>query len=254
MNVLIKVVSEKGFSDSMYDLIGVFGIVLAVLLSIWYGKKLGLKFYQIVLTEAVVMIVSFFSIFVIILDCLRFFEAYANFPIVFMTSIVRTLLLIPAVGLLMSKILKIKWTTICDFLIVIPLMIGGVGSMGCVFAGCCKGYPCEWGIYNPRTQINVFPVQIVNAVIMLLILIYLFIRTKRNHYVSDGLSYPVMLILFGATRLITEFFCDNEKIFFGLSVLAIHCIKDLIVGIVVYLVMKRRRKKISENNTMGVMS
>ena len=48
----IKEVSEKGFSDSMYDLIGVFGIILAILISVWYGKKLGLKFYQILLIES----------------------------------------------------------------------------------------------------------------------------------------------------------------------------------------------------------
>ena len=226
----------------MYDLIGVFGIILAILISIWYGKKLGLKFHQILLTDVVILMASFFAIFVIILDFLFFLEERTSFPVIIMTSIVRTLLIMPAVGYLMSRILKIKWTTICDFLIVIPLVIGGVGCFGCIFTGCCRGYSSEWGIYNVRVEETVFPVQILNAFIMFSILVYLVIRAKRNNYVSDGLSYPIMLVLLCSTRFITEFFCDNAKLFFGLSMISLHCIKDIIVAIIAYLKVKRKQK------------
>lgn len=197
--------------------------------------------------DTVVLTVTFLSIHIIIFDCLDFLIEHTSLSTIFITSIIRTLLLIPMIGFWMSKVLKVKWAVVCDVLAVIPLLIGGIGCLGCVFTGCCRGYPCEWGIYNQMIQETVFPIQLVNAFIILFIFVYLFMRVKRQNYASDGLSYPIMLVLFGFSRFITEFFCDNKKIFFGLSVLAIHCIKDFIVGMIAYVMIRHKSRRRPKN-------
>ena len=54
-----------------------------------------------------------------------------------------------------------------------------------------------------------------------------------------------MLILFGSTRFILEFFRDNNKVFLGLSDLALHALFMTIVGISVYtaIIAKENEKK-----------
>lgn len=241
MNDLILYFFEKGQSNLVYDFFGILGIITATIFCVWLGRKFGIKLIHIIVILTITLIVTFFSIHIIIYDCLTFLSRYIS--VTFITSIIRTLLLIPMVGFWLSKILKIEWAKICDMLACVPMLIGSIGCFGCVFAGCCRGYPFEWGIYNARIHEKVFPVQLLNALIMLAIAGFLIYRAKRNNYISDGLSYPIMLILFGSTRFLTEFLSDNSKMYIGLSALAIHSILDLLIGSVSYFLIIHKAKK-----------
>ena len=63
-------------------------------------------------------------------------------------------------------------------------------------------------------------------------------RAKRKKYVADGTQFPWMLILFGTTRFALEFLRDNQKLFLGISVLAIHCVVMVLVGIIWLIISK----------------
>ena len=68
----------------------------------------------------------------------------------------------------------------------------------------------------------------------------MFYRAKKRNYVPDGLEYPVMLVLFGSTRFLFEFLRDNEKMFWGISNLAIHALFMFVVGIIWIIVAKKK--------------
>ena len=61
-----------------------------------------------------------------------------------------------------------------------------------------------------------------------------------GNFVADGLEFPIMLILFGSTRFVWEFFRDNSKLWLGCSNLAFHALFMFIVGLVAYIIIKMR--------------
>jgi len=63
---------------------------------------------------------------------------------------------------------------------------------------------------------------------------------KKTQFITNGELYPLMMMLFGSTRFIWEFFRDNEKLFFGISNLAIHALIMGVVGTAWYLTIRDR--------------
>ena len=93
-----------------------------------------------------------------------------------------------------------------------------------------------------------YPIQIVEAIVAFIIAIIIIKRNKKREYIPDGKSYPLMLILFGATRFILEFFRNNKKIVLGLSAFSFHSLFMMIVGIIVYLyIAKNENVKTNKN-------
>ena len=87
---------------------------------------------------------------------------------------------------------------------------------------------------------NAFPFQVVNAIVIAAIVVYLLRRSKKLDYVPDGKQYPIMLILFGSTKFLTEFLAYNEKLIFGCSILSFHALFMTIVGLVTLKIMDRK--------------
>ena len=169
-------------------------------------------------------------------------------------NIVRVFVYVPVAAYPIAKLLKVTWKDICAMLAVGPVAVHAVSHFGCIFAGCCMGYPSKWGIYNVQTQDIRFPSQIVEALIAWLIIAYLLVRGKKYKYVPDGLEYPIMLVLFGSTRFLCEFFRDNEKIVMGCSALAFHALFMFVVGLIAILIIKQKEKRnnllFQENNEL----
>lgn len=64
----------------------------------------------------------------------------------------------------------------------LPLMYA-VGKLGCNSAGCCYGIPFEHGIYNAAAGQNVFPVQMTETIVFVIIFgiaFWMYISEKRN--------------------------------------------------------------------------
>ena len=142
----------------------------------------------------------------------------------------RSFVFVPLIAWLVAKILKTQWEKISAVYAVGEPLVWAFGSLGCLFPGCCRGYACDWGIYNVLTHGYVFPTQLVNAAALWSIAMFLHVGMKKRDYQLDGTEYPIMLMLVGLTRFLTEFLMDNHKIVLGLSSLSFDALIMRIVG------------------------
>lgn len=82
------------------------------------------------------------------------------------------------------------------------------GRIGCFFAGCCYGKVADWGIALKREPgILRLPVQLFEAVFLLLIVIVLLRIEKKNYNTNLMKAY---LCLYALGRFILEFFRGDE--------------------------------------------
>ena len=162
-------------------------------------------------------------------------------------NIVRIFIWVPVVAYPFARILKIDWKDSCEFLAPCPAMVQGISHYGCIFEGCCHGYEWEHGIWNPALNTKTFPIQPIEACVAVAVVIYVLIRQKRLNYKGDGLTYPIMLMLFGYSRFFLEFARDNEKLFLGISALAIHALVMGLVGTVWFFIVKHRNSGTPKN-------
>ena len=161
---------------------------------------------------------------------------------------------IPLVGTLAAKILKIKWKTVCYFMAPCIPLIQTIGHLGCIFAGCCCGREIGYGLYNITTGGYHFPIQPIESVIALTIVVILLIKAKKERYIPSANHYPIMLIMYGSTRFLCEFFRDNEKLLWGCSKLAFHALFMCVVGVVWLIVIKRKTKQAEQKNKATIQA
>ena len=118
-----------------------------------------------------------------------------------------------------------------------------IGHSVCPFAGCCHGYECSWGIWNPTTDTYVFPNQWLECMVALVIVLYLLHLAKKENYVGTGKVYAMFLLTFGGTRFLLEFLRDSDKLFLGISNLALHALFMVLVGTVWLMVLYEKDKQ-----------
>lgn len=242
LNELVKYLYDAGLSQPVYWAFHVLGFVAVFIFVVWFGTKIHMKPWQSAITVLIVFPIVYGFMYV-----QSWIES--GFTTWGGNNIVRVFPYIPIPGLIITAMFKIKWKDICHLLAYAPLVVHGTSHFGCIFGGCCIGYPSPWGLYFPATGATLFPIQPIEALAAWAILAVLLVRAKRRRYISDGLEYPIMLILFGSTRFIFEFFRDNGKLWLGCSGLAFHALFMFIVGIIAYVLIK---KKIRTNETQEV--
>lgn len=157
-------------------------------------------------------------------------------------NIVRVYVYAPLICILAAKLLKIPSRKMIDYLAPSMVLQQVIGHSVCPFVGCCNGYPCSWGIWHPAIDSRVFPIQWLECIVALLILLYLLYIAKRENYVGTGKVYAMFLVTFGGTRFFLEFLRDNEKLFLGISNLALHALFMVLVGTVWLMVLEEKDK------------
>ena len=169
-------------------------------------------------------------------------------------NIVRVFTWIPLFGLLTAKILKIDFNRMMDFLAVPIALWHPITHTTCVFPGCCHGYLCDWGIISlQKTQemiaegklasgeyARTFPTQWLECLVALGVFFAVKAIAKKTKYDCSGKLYPYFLLLFGGTRFFLEFLRDNNKLFWGISDLALHAAAMVLVGAVWLLILRMR--------------
>ena len=235
---MIQWVYEQGWSDLVYFSFHGLGFLAVVLFNLWYGPKLGFSKIKALLTTAVVYGVTYVWIYI---QC----WAETGFRDFGGNNIVRGFVYIPLIAWPVAKLLKITWERMCCLVAPCVCLVHGISHLGCIFGGCCRGYEWSWGIYNPVYQSITFPIQIIEALTALAIVVWLLARAKKRGYGIDPYAYPWMLVLFGFTRFIWEFGRVNKKLLWGCSSLAFHALFMGVVGVImlIYLSNKRRKNK-----------
>ena len=236
MNQLLRYITEQGWGQLLYNVLFVAGFVAVLLYALFHCKK-----YEIPRGKALLYILLVYSISVLwmFVQCWveNGFKGWGG------NNIVRTFVWVPAAAWVAGKLLKIEWFRGCDFVAPCVPLVQAVAHWGCIFAGCCHGYPCSWGIYNPVLDENVFPCPPLEALTALAVVLIVCRYEKKQNYNPNGLAYPLMLILFGYSRFLLEFLRDNPKPIFGVSTLAIHSLFMALAGTAAFFTIQERLKK-----------
>ena len=235
MNQLIMLVAERGYGQLLYNIFFAAGFVAVFLFAFFSCRR-----YKISRGKALLFVFLVYTISALWM----FFQCWVEngFKGWGGNNIVRTFVWVPLAVLLVGKIMKIEWRRGCDFVAPCVPLVQAVAHWGCIFVGCCHGYPSAWGIYNPMLEAKVFPCQPLEALVALAVVIIVCRYEKKHDYKPNGLAYPLMLMLFGYSRFFLEFLRDNQKMAYGVSTLALHALFMALVGTAVYGTIKERQK------------
>ena len=132
------------------------------------------------------------------------------------------------------------WILLSLLLLVNPLKMLDISTMylpfhlifiklSCFCTGCCHGIPWEHGLYNANPNYLGYqvPVQLIEAFWGLLIFIFFLWYRKRA---KTGTMFPIYLILYSATRFISEFFRPEENVLGPLKMYHILCLVAIAYG------------------------
>lgn len=242
LNQLILDCYDKGYSSAIYLGSHLIAFFLQLLFLILYRKRYGFTAKRAALVYLVTNSFVFLSIYVITWMELGFRGWGA-------THFIRIVMWMPLLLLPFAKLFKIEPGRFFDFFAPSYAISFPLGHIGCAFAGCCYGYPCDWGIYNPVLHKLLFPVQFVECLISLLIFFYLLYHARRHNYESKGKVLALFILLTGLGRVITEFLRDVERLFFNISDRCIWAFLAFVSGIVMLFVIRSREKNFeSEQN------
>jgi phosphatidylglycerol:prolipoprotein diacylglycerol transferase len=117
-------------------------------------------------------------------------------------------------GYLGVKILRQDAKLYADLMAPIVPLFHAFARVGCFFAGCCYGIPCEWGfmahgntLVPPINGVTRFPVQLLEAVLNLILagVLYLLLRRSRKSPMLRGNLLKIYFVLYGIIRFFDEF-------------------------------------------------
>ena len=221
------ILSQSDDGTALYNLTGTLSLVPMVLVTLWYlwrhkvhplkGIAIGaLGYYMTIYIHNLVMWM---------MEGFRpgAYGTEANLCVAFVY--------LPLVALLLGGVFRLPWRQVSEQLALSITALHVLGRVGCIFTGCCYGYPCDGGLWSLQTLDNRFPVVLVEGAFTLAILVFLLIRVGRRGYTPDGRTLPWMLAIYGLCRFGSEFLRDNEKLFLGLSNISLHALFMMAVGI-----------------------
>lgn len=109
-------------------------------------------------------------------------------------------------------------------------------KLGCFCSGCCSGMECSWGLYYPLKDAVMFPSQLVEAILALIIFLFL-LKYKKS--AKEGSLYPIFMMLYSGTRFFAEFFRIEENVFGIFKTYHILCLIGVVLGAVwLFIVIK----------------
>lgn len=123
-------------------------------------------------------------------------------------------------------------------------------KLACFFYGCCSGFELYGYWYFNRNTIKFeFPVQLVEALVALALFVFLRWYQKRNRIC--GSVFPVYLILYSASRFVTEFFrADLPNVLGPLDAYQIMSIVYIFLGAVLLGMVRIRHRQVSEKTAL----
>lgn len=133
-------------------------------------------------------------------------------------------------GAAISGILVARWRRwplfkLCDFFAPILPVAQAIGRVGCFFNGCCYGK-------------NHFPLQLLEASILLTIALFLLFLSKKNR--PDGMLFMNYVVFYSGVRFLDEFLRgDQER--FGLLTLP-QWTSLVMLGVGLFFILLLRRK------------
>ncbi|HLX70370.1 MAG TPA: prolipoprotein diacylglyceryl transferase family protein [Verrucomicrobiae bacterium] len=101
------------------------------------------------------------------------------------------------------------------FAALLPFTIG-IGRIGCLTAGCCRGLPYDgWCAMRGVDGLPRYPAQLIEIIFQVAIGIFFIIAVKRRWLF--GRLFSFYLVAYGIFRFLTEFIRETPKWYGGLS-------------------------------------
>lgn len=150
----------------------------------------------------------------------------------------------PLVFLPVSKLLKIEYAEILDF--VAP---GGCLTLALVKVQCLRDHCCEGMVlYIDENHMYVrFPSQIVEMATFLIISALLFYMSSKPKY--RGKIFPWFLVIYGVARFCLDFLRETiPSYLFGLSAGSFWSLCSFVIGVAALVIIHFSKKKMQFNN------
>ena len=109
-------------------------------------------------------------------------------------------------------------------------------KLACFCSGCCNGFECDWGLYYASADKTLFPAQLLEAAVALIIY---FVLMKYRWKVKEGTLFPIYVIVYSATRFLTEFTRIEENVFWILKTYHLICLVGVLVGVIWLLIVRK---------------
>ena len=230
-------VYKAGMSNTVYYLFHIAAFVSVFIMAQWLGRKVNVSRLKSFLLVLIIYPLMY-------LWMLLYFWIESGFTYFGGQHIVCIFVYAPLLAIPVAKMLKIGLKEMCFIIAPLFPLNHMVGHLGCFFAGCCRGYESVngQGFYHPAENIFYFPIQPIESAVALAIVIVLVLVAKKKNYYPDPIFYPLMLVMFGSTRFVLEFFRDNDKILWGCSSLSFHALFMALVGAVAIIVIKTKKR------------
>lgn len=224
----------------MYSTINTVAFYLAILLGILHGIKLKVGIIAVILSVLIERYLAGPLASAIIFVENGFVDTGIQNGVV-------TFVFVPLLGFVLAKIFKKSYKQLWDVMMVPPIIMFAGARIACTIAGCCRGYDFSWGIYNVKTGGNVFPIQLLESVVAISIIIFIVVRERKNKFIPDGRNVPIILILYGVSRFFLEFLHNNKKVIIGLASTQFHCLLMIIVGVLTLIIIRKSENKLKSN-------
>ncbi|MFC1496576.1 prolipoprotein diacylglyceryl transferase [Candidatus Margulisiibacteriota bacterium] len=219
------------FTIHSYGVMVALAFAVGIMVSLWIGRKEGLKPEKILDAVLLVMVSSVLGarLFYII----EFRNNYASF--IDITKIWEGGLVFYG-GLIFAALALVWWSRRNGFsflkildIAAFPATLGyAIGRIGCFLNGCCYG-------------IDGHPTQIYASLSGLTIFMILLALRKNKKF--KGQLFSIGLILYSIYRFLNEFLRVNPKYILGMSEAQIISIIALIFGVILYAILYRREKE-----------
>ena len=225
---MIETVNVFGRGLSLYYIFWFLGAVCVIIGGYFLGKKNGFSFAKSILYVIGAVVIGYLLLWGT--------SWLFNGGKVNGLNFVRIVTFLPVAIYIMARLYEDKFGVVADFIAPLLALFHGVTHIGCIFPGCCHGYPNQWGIFSNAAGTVCFPSQpmeAVSSIVISVLLAVLFLKGKQR-----GRLYAWYLLIFGTTRFLWEFLRDNDKIWMHVSELAFHALAAAIIGFIALIIIK----------------
>ncbi len=232
---MIQQIYDMGLAQTFYLAFGLLALFCEVLVGVLICGKLKIKWWK-----ALLLIAASYILGVGISNFFAWLEE-GQFSGGFLTTAypyIPVFVIIP-----MALLLRVEKRRACDLCAASLLAFQSPVHLGCIFVGCCRGFQCDFGIWNPYRQFVTFPVQICDTITSAFIAIGVLIYMYKKNWNTKGIIFPIALILHGCDRFLWEFFRFHHKVFLGMTKLQLHALFLIVAGIVSLILVDRYNKK-----------
>lgn len=274
INDFLRAQSDQG--TFAYGLMGTLGTILMVLVVLFYLFRMKLHWVHFLKGVAIAAITFYFNPYAqqFMVWYRQFFDRYTEQ----VGNLALAFTLLSLLAWLCAKTFNTSVGFAGDVVALTSLGVHVPGRAGCLFSGCCYGFPCEWGWYSHdalsdgvhhainegqdlstlNTPTNYFPTALVESLFTLAILIFILVRICRKGYAPDGKNLPYFLLFYGTCRFFSEMTRESTAstwLFWRISDVHIHMLLMTAVGGVLlwYTLKKERAVEVGEESKLPTL-